>query len=249
MCDLLTGRECPDMTLELDGFPDIGNDPVAEAARKAELAEELTLVSGTADEADAKLVEAELGKMPVEALQLMKDNGVRVVVCRNDVLEILPELETEKPRGWDDGQTWKGVPGLSTVDEHGNKMVVIATVGHGTAEGAHVPRTGEGHGSHNLVIHESFHSVDDTASDGNRSDEADFENARSTDVATLPEYERTEAEGGPAKEAGASDADDLRRAQEEAYAESAARYYGTDPADRPDNALNDYWDGKPLAGE
>jgi hypothetical protein len=248
MGDVLEAKPVPDVSLD-GGGSDIQFDPDAdEAAYKAELAEELTLVSGTADEADAKLVEAELVKMPAEALELMRDHGVRVVVCRNDVLEVMPELADDKPSGWDEGSTWAGVPGMQTVDEHGNKLVVIATRGHGTPAGAHVPANGEGHGCHNLVIHESFHAVDEAGGDGSRSDDPDFTEARDLDVDVLPKYERAEDEGGPAREKGWSEADDLARAQRESYAESAARYYGSDPADRDVSGLNDYWETNPLAG-
>jgi hypothetical protein len=47
------------------------------------------------------------------------------------------------------------VPGADTRDKN---EVVIAVVG--TPTGPHVPKTGEGHGSVNLVVHEASHSID-----------------------------------------------------------------------------------------
>jgi hypothetical protein len=107
---------------------------------------------------------------------------------------------------------------------------VIATVGHGTAAGAHVPASGEGHGSHNLTIHESFHAVDSGHGGTPRSSEADFDAARTADAATLSPYESQAGTAG----------------QEETYAESAARFFGGDPGDAAAHPnLHDFWDKNP----
>jgi Anthrax toxin lethal factor, N- and C-terminal domain len=197
------------------------------AAVKGVLARDLTSTGGSGTAADARLVRTELERMPVGALQIMTNNKTKVIACRDNITDYRTDLKGVQPRGWDPGDTWDIVPGVFSGDKN---EVVIATIGHGTAAGAHVPATGEGHGSSNLTIHESFHAVDLGAGGTSRSSEADFVTARTADLATLDTYE------GQAGTAG----------QEETYAESAARYYSgdaTDAATHPN--LHDFWDKHP----
>jgi Mlc titration factor MtfA (ptsG expression regulator) len=101
---------------------------------------------------------------------------------------------------------------------------VIATAGH--PNNPHVPNTGEGHGAHNLVLHETAHGLD--LGGGGGSANADFNAARTADAATLGTYESQAGNAG----------------QQETYAESAARYYGGDPNDAASHPnLHRYWDG------
>jgi type VI secretion system secreted protein VgrG len=192
----------------------------------------LTRAGGHGDDLDRALVAAELSKLPPHILQRMEDNGTAVVVGRDSVTDLDPSLAGVTPRGWPAGTSWDTVPGLYNPNSN---EVHIATRGHGTEDGPYVPPTGDGHGSSNLVIHESMHSVDDHGPDGNNiSDtDADFIDARTNDPATMADgYE------GTANAAGA----------EESYAESAARYYGDDPNDAANHpGLHDYWDNDPLS--
>lgn len=191
----------------------------------------LTRAAGTADDMDRALVAAELSKIPPHILQRMENNGTAVVVCRNSVTEVRQDLAGVQPRGWPAGQTWDSVPGLN--DPNSNQ-VIIATRGHGTDEGPHVPRSGDGHGSSNLVIHESMHSVDSHGPNGAHISETDqaYIDARNNDPAIMADgYE------GTANAAG----------HEEAYAESAARYYGGDPNDAANHpGMHEYWENDPL---
>jgi type VI secretion system secreted protein VgrG len=189
----------------------------------------LTQAKGTADDMDRALVAAELSKLPPHVLQRMEDNGTKVVVVRNSVTEERTDLKGVQPRGWGPGQTWDSVPGLY---DPNTKQVIIATRGHGTPEGAHVPRTGDGHGSSNLVIHEAMHGVDHTGgAGGDLSTSPNFTNARNADSGTLSNYENQPGSAGP----------------EETFAESAARYYGDDPNDAASHPnLHNYWETDPL---
>ena len=191
----------------------------------------LTRAAGTADDMDRALVAAELSKIPPHALQRMEDNGSTVAVCRNSVTEVRQDLAGVQPRGWPAGTSWDTVPGLN---DPGNNQVIIATRGHGTEEGPHVPRSGDGHGSSNLVIHEAMHNVDSHGPNGQHMSESDqaFIDARNNDPAIMGDgYE------GTANAAG----------HEEAYAESAARFYGGDPNDAANHpGMHDYWENDPL---
>jgi type VI secretion system secreted protein VgrG len=193
-----------------------------------DLAKKLIIRKGTADDKDAELVAKELAKFPKHVLKRMADQGTHVVVCRGSVTEYRTDLKGVRPRGWPPGSSWDNVPGL--YDENKNE-VIIATTGHGTKGGAHVPTTGEGHGSQNLVLHESAHALDKGGKGANQSAGADFNKARDADAKTLSPYE---------SQAGAA-------GQEETYAESAARYYGGDPNDAKNHPeLHKYWDSDPL---
>ena len=193
------------------------------------LAFSLIDIRGSADGQDALLVATELAKFPPDVLQVMIDNGTRVVVCRGSVTDYRADLRGVQPRGWPPGATWDNVPGANTPDRN---EVVIATIGHGTPAGAHVPATGEGHGSSNLVLHESAHSIDDPGKGAaTRSSGADFNRARTADIATLDPYFTQPGAAG----------------QEETYAESAARYYGGATSDATQHSnLHNYWATDPL---
>jgi hypothetical protein len=196
------------------------------ATLKLAVATSLVDIVGSADAADGQLVARELTLLPMHALQILLRQGTRVKVCRNSVTDYRTDLRGVHPRGWDPGATWDNVPGLQS-----NNEVVIAVIGHGTPAGAHVPVSGEGHGSANMVVHEAAHALDTEGSGAHRSDSTAFTNARNADLATLTPYQQQPGEAG----------------REESYAESAARYYGNDPNDAANHPnLNAYWAGDPL---
>jgi hypothetical protein len=200
----------------------------ATEAVKVALTHTISTHGGSGTPADTRLVRAELMKMPVAALQIMNDNGTKVIACRGSITDYRTDLKGKHPRNWDPGDTWDTVPGVFSSKKN---EVVIATIGHGTPAGAHVPATNEGHGSHNLTVHESFHAVDLGHGGASRSSDADFNTARTADIGTLDSYE------GAAGTAG----------QEETYAESAARYFGGDANDATQHPnLHQFWDTHPL---
>jgi uncharacterized Zn-binding protein involved in type VI secretion len=193
------------------------------------LALQLLVAGGSADNHDLALVAQQLILMPPGMLQAMINQGQHVVVCRGSITEYRADLRGVHPRGWPPGATWDTVPGVFLPDRN---QVVIAVIGHGTAAGAHVPQTGEGHGSANLVVHESTHAVDHQQTGGDRSSsDPNFTAARNADSAGLSAYENQPGTAG----------------QEESYAESAARYYSGDPNDAANHPnLNQYWSTNPV---
>jgi YMGG-like Gly-zipper len=201
--------------------------PTAEQlkARKEE-AKKVTATAGHGTDADAGLVVDQLAKMPKVLLDALDKNGTKVKVCRGSVTDYLTELKGVKPRGWPAGSTWDSVPGLQQPDK---KEVVIATVGHDKGD-AHVPKTGEGHGSVNLVIHETAHGVD-YASSPHVSAGEPFNTARNPDKGALDAYESQPGTAG----------------QEETFAESCARFYSNDPWGAENTPhLHKYWRDNPL---
>lgn len=193
-----------------------------------ELARDLIRLEGTADAKDGELVVQELSQLPPHMLQILKDGGTQVVVCRGSVTEYMTDLRGVRPRGWPPGSTWDNVPGLFN---QGSNEVVIATIGHGTSAGAHVPQNGEGHGSHDLVLHETAHAIDHNAETNHNSQSTDFNTARDADLSSLSAYETQPGQAG----------------QEETYAESAARYYSNDPNDATNHpSLHNYWASDPF---
>lgn len=193
------------------------------------IARKLVEAGGTADKKDVDLVVAELAKMPVTALRQMEAAGTKVVACRGSVTDHATELRGVQPRGWPPGATWDQVPGAYMPDRN---QVVVAVIGHGTPAGAHVPATGEGHGSANLVIHEAAHAVDATIGASRNSASPAFNEARNKDIGAVSDYERQPGVAG----------------QSETYAESAARYYGGSNGSAKTPALNAYWRDNPLGG-
>lgn len=193
------------------------NDPAVRLA----MAQAMVHSGGSGDAADAALVAAELAKMPGPMLLAMMQNGTRVVACRGSVTDYRSDLAGVQPRGWPPGSTWDTVPGAFMPDTN---EVVIGTRGHGTPAGAHVPATGDGHGSANLVVHESSHAYDH---DTGASASDDFNAARTADQGSLPAYETQPGSAG----------------QEESFAESHARHVEGSDGGTPN--LQNYWNTHP----
>jgi hypothetical protein len=173
--------------------------------------------SGTAE--DAKLVAQSLAKLPKSTLEQMQKNGTKVIACRGSVTDYRTDLKGVHPREWPPGKTWDKVPGANN---NTRNEVVIAVIGHDTPAGPHVPKTGEGHGSVNMVAHEATHSIDRGSPSPSQSD--DFTKAREADMDKLSKYEKQDGVGGP----------------QETYAESAARHAEGKDQDTPH--LKKYWD-------
>jgi hypothetical protein len=168
------------------------------------LAEQLIQVRGTATADDVQPVLDELMKLPTTVLQRLTSESVKVIVCRDSVTDYLTDLRGVQPRGWPPGSTWDSVPGLY---DGGHKEVVIAT--HAIDGGRGVPSTGDGHGSFNLVLHESLHAYDGVTG---ASADAAFSAARNSDSGALSAYEQQAADAG----------------RQETFAETGARFYGGD---------------------
>jgi hypothetical protein len=204
-------------------------EKLEEEAKKAEgerldLARALTEKGGKGTDADKELVAKELAKLPKSTLEQMKAQGTKVVACQGSVTDYDTSLKGKQPGGWPDGSTWDSVPGM--YDPNTNK-VVVATIGQNDPGGAHVPITGEGHGSANLTVHEAMHGVDAGAGGAARSTGTTFGTARGQDVGSLGEYETQAGAAGPS----------------ETWAESSARYYGGGGGT---TGLDNYWKNNPV---
>jgi hypothetical protein len=186
------------------------------------LARSLVTTGGSGTAADAELVAQSLAKLPKSSLEQMQKNGTKVIACRGSVTDYRTDLKGVHPRGWPPGSTWDKVPGSNMRDKN---EVVIAVIGHDTPAGPHVPKTGEGQGSVNMVAHEASHSIDRGSPSPSQSD--DFTKAREADMNKLSDYEKQAGEGGP----------------RETYAESAARHAEGKDQDTPH--LKKYWDDHP----
>lgn len=194
------------------------------------LARSLVQAGGSGTKEDVERVVAELKKMPTSALQTLKDSHTNVIACRNSVTDYAADLKGVRPRGWPPGKTWDNVPGAYLPDRN---TVVFGVIGHGTKEGPHIARTGEGHGSANLVVHETTHAIDAHIGQSRNSRSQDFSAARAKDVAALPAYELQKGLAGPS----------------ETYAESSARFYGGSHASIKTPALDNYWRSHPLGNK
>lgn len=193
---------------------------------KLELARGLCDAKGSADAADKELVAQELAKMPKEDLERMKANGTRVAVCRGSVTDYKENLAGFQPRGWPEGTNWSSVPGC--YDDESNE-VIVATRGHGTERGPHVPEAGDGHGSANLAIHEAYHGLDYRS--GKPSSGSEFGKVRASAPGELSDYMSQSGQAG----------------EEESFAESAARRYGPSAgAGLNQPQMNGYWRSNPL---
>lgn len=98
---------------------------------------------------DVKLIKSRLSKLPVSMLEKMKTNGIKIKLIDGPITS-LPEfsyLKGQIPRGWEKtNKTWEEVPGI------GGTETVAIRIGYSDR--------GKGHGSVNLELHETAHSLD-----------------------------------------------------------------------------------------
>jgi Flp pilus assembly pilin Flp len=174
-----------------------GTGQATKTPTQAQFAKTLVRAGGSASQGDVDAVVADLAKLPRPVLEYMQAKGISVVAAKSSVTDYMKHLKGVKPRGWPPGATWDTVPG--TVNN--NKEVVIAT------RNGKVPATGDGHGAYSLTIHETFHAID--RAEG-WSKQPAFVKARDADAANLEAYLKQPGDAG----------------LEEAYAESAANYFG-----------------------
>lgn len=203
--------------------------------------------NGAGTSADVAVVAAELGLIPAALLDGMADQEVKVVVCHDNVTNVVPGLINDVPRNWCThpeprcarGQacrrpgvcwTWANVPGMY---RPGEREVVIAT-----RDGL-VPKTGNGHGSANLVVHETLHAADYVL--GKPSDSDIFRRAWRDDENAIRSSDNHDYYMHPAS------------GREESYSESGARWYARHPTLRTAwPKLAAYWariDHRIAAGE
>lgn len=167
-------------------------------AKKFEIASQMTTPGGTGTQEDVALVIAELVKLPLPILGHMQKNGVRVVVCRNSITEVLTHLRGVRPNGWPPGASWDNVHGS------GGDPVVIAT------DARSGRRVLNHEGSFNIVLHEVGHALDRVSSQASLTGK--FRLAREAHLDRLPAYFLQAEPAG----------------QSETYAESFAQVFGGD---------------------
>lgn len=114
---------------------------------------------GTADESDVELVREQLAQVPQSIMRQIVKSGLKIIACRDNVVDFAPSLHKVQPDGWDDGKFWDDVPGAYLTTE---KLVIVATV-PATSGGRQVPIRGDRHGSWNLAVHELLHGFDHAA--------------------------------------------------------------------------------------
>lgn len=187
------------------------NAAFGDVRERAAIASRITVGRGSeTDVADVAAVRAEVAKLPLDMLRELDRAGVRVVACRGSVVDAVPGLRTERPRGWPPGRGWDHVAGAYMP---GAKEVIIATRA-APGGGREVSPHGTRHGSVSLVAHEAGHALDAVRRSQSRED-ADFQRAYQQDLRAgqlLPYYTQP-GDAGPS----------------EAYAESLALYLSGDP--------------------
>jgi hypothetical protein len=185
-----------------------------------DLARSLTRPGGSGNASDAALVVNHLATFTVQILNRLITDRTTVVACRGSVTDHLRQLQGILPRGWPPGSTWDTVPGTFFPDTN---EVVLAVVGHGTRLGPHVPAKGEGHGSEDVVLHETAHGFDMGGGQPFLSTDRDFITARNRDFTLISDYEKQPSPAG----------------EQETFAESAARFFTRRDGNMAN--LHDFW--------
>jgi hypothetical protein len=162
------------------------------------------LFKGSADASDATLVANRLAAFTVPILTRLKADRTTVVVCRGSVTEYLTQLRGIAPRGWPPGSTWDLVPGTFYPESNEVVLAVIGPPGY-----SHIPAKGEGHGSEDVVLHETAHGLDMGGGLPYPSSDEAFKAARDPDFGLLTGYEKQPSPAG----------------EQETFAESAARFF------------------------
>lgn len=166
----------------------------------------LLMPGGSADASDLAAVRPAAAQLPPQVVGFLRKKGAKIVVCRGSITDHAKELQGVLPRGWPAGMTWDIVPGVYLPNR---KQVVVATLP--APGGRRLPERGEGHGSFNLLLHESMHGHD-FLKNHKLLGASKFVAARAADFARLGSYEQQAGDAGA----------------QETYAESAARAFGKD---------------------
>lgn len=125
--------------------------------------------AGTSSAEDAKLVAADLAKLPPKVIDNLNKAKIQTQCCRGAITEAMPELAGVLPRGWHETTTWDQVEGVYSPD---NKTLVVGT--KDAAGGSRGLRVG-------LVGHEAGHAFDDSDGKPKRNDK-EFLAARQADI-------------------------------------------------------------------
>ncbi|TFU06126.1 hypothetical protein EUV02_03680 [Polymorphobacter arshaanensis] len=163
-------------------------------------------LGGSADASDLAAVRPAAAQLPPQVLSFLRMKGARIIVCRGSITDHAKDLKGVQPRGWPAGMTWDIVPGVYLPNR---KQVVVATLP--MPGGRRLPVRGEGHGSFNLLLHETMHGHD-FLKNHRLLGASKFVAARTADFAKLGSYEQQAGDAG----------------LQETYAESAARAFGRD---------------------
>lgn len=170
--------------------------------------DQLLMVGGTAANEDLAAARAAAARLPQAVAAFLLRKRARIVVCRESVTDHERSLRGARPRGWPEGKTWDIVPGAYLPKR---SQVVVAT--RAGPSGRRIAPQGDGHGSVDLLLHETMHGHDFLKKHRLIRDRT-FTNARLADMAMLGEYERQQGDAG----------------LQETYAESAARAFAAEAA-------------------
>lgn len=193
--------------------------------------------AGTSSAEDAKLVAANLAKLPVKVIDNLNKAKIQTECCRGGVTEAMPELAGVLPRGWHETTSWDQVEGVYSPS---NKKLVVGTKTDKATGGREIKLE--------LVGHEAGHAFDDSDGKPKRKDK-DFLAARQADIDAAAAAKKAKAAvvgmyGGrddyflTEKEGGTND----KGAISETFAESFA-YKATGDTRWP--KLKAFWDKNP----
>jgi hypothetical protein len=181
--------------------------------------------AGSGGPEDLAAVSRHVRQLSPQILHALRKAGVEVVACQTSVTNYATDLQGKIPRGWkvkppERQLYWDDVPGAFLP---ASNEVVIATMALGSQR--EVPPTGHGHGAFDLVLHETMHGFDYVGHPKPSQSKA-LKSAWTADYAALDPYEQQIGDAG----------------LEEAFAESAARFFGGDPHLQSRwPALHAYW--------
>lgn len=130
-----------------------------------------SLVIEAVSPAFLKGIQEGLESLPVSVKEKLAEKNVKIVASRS-VVETLPELKNQHPRGYSEGSTFEDCPALNT----GELIVVAENTRNGVTED---PQNG--------IRHESGHGLDGAMSLSNTDD---FINAYNRDVSKMSEWDK-----------------------------------------------------------
>ncbi len=213
------GTPVAGITMRADGTGAAANWPppasrmLAEATEltpeRRALANRIVRAAGHATAEDVAAVAEHVARLPMPVLRALDERKIPIRVGRESVVDVVPSLANETPRGWHEGRTFHDVPGIYHPE---SRSVIVST--EASASGGRM--LSDDHGSLDLLVHEIGHALDlrDAfgLASGAVSDSREFRQAYDTDRANLQRLGRTyltqEGEAG----------------REEAFAEAFAAY-------------------------
>ena len=204
----------------------------AELLERHIIAQELIDIVGSADKSDFNVVYEQLVRLDIDLLRDLRDQGVRIKVCRDNITDYRTDLVGKI-------SPYSGLP-------YEDAPIGGVTTGNEATVPTYESKLGNRFVDTEALYHEALHALSNTDPHGPTYDDPEFVEARNADYDALSDYEKQEGhseETGRSETYAESGAEFLlgRLPGQSALPEEIVIFFGAGPTPQP-HLLN-FWEG------